>query len=236
MKTGSHPCKARAFSLVELLVVMAVIAVIAQFTIPAVSSMLRSSRLTLAADILIDQLSLARQLAISDNRVVEVRFFRYGDPEVPGENLNVSTTGQFRALQIYEILDNGIAMPLDKVQMLPTSVIMNSTSGTSAAALSSLFLDQTLVTSAQVLTDATAPNLPRGVNKNYDYLAFRFLQDGSTNLPPSSSQTSGGIWYVTIHDINDLGKIVGSAPPPNFITLQVDPLNGGVKSYRPMSN
>jgi uncharacterized protein (TIGR02596 family) len=236
VRTGPPLLKSRGFSLVELLVVMAIIAIIARFTVPAVSTMLRGARLTQASEMLTDQLSLARQLALSENRPVEVRFFRYGDPEVPGENVNVSSTGQFRALQIYEILDNGVVMPLDKVQMLPTSVIMNSTSGTTTVALSSLFLDQTMVTSAQVLTDSTAPNLPRGVNKNYDYFVFRFLQDGSTSLSPSTSQVSGGIWYVTIHDINDLPKIKGSALPPNYFTLQIDPLNGLLKSFRPMTN
>ena len=73
--------------------------------------------------------------------------------------------------------------------------------------------------------------MPRGIGLNYDYVAFRFLPDGSTNLPGKSATDANGAWFVTLQNIND--KPVGTTPPNNFYTLQVDPVSGTLKQFRP---
>ena len=75
-------------------------------------------------------------------------------------------------------------------------------------------------------------HLPRGIVKpNYRYASFRFLQDGSTNLSPSST------WFVTIHNLTDTptGTTMKKAnnDPINFFTLQIDPVSGAIKGFRP---
>jgi uncharacterized protein (TIGR02596 family) len=115
-----------AFSLVELLVVVAVIAVIVAFAIPAANSMLRGSQLTQGSQALGDQVAFARQAAISRNRPVEIRFYRYADLDTPGEQIQQKETWKFRAFQLFEILENSAAVPLGPVQRLPNMVVADS--------------------------------------------------------------------------------------------------------------
>lgn len=222
MSTHPSPAKRAAFSLIELIVVIAIIAIIAAFTVPAASTILRGSKLTQASQIVTDQISLARQTALTRNRSMEVRFIRFGDPETPGESASDPSTGHFRAMQVFEVLESGVAVPLDKPQLLPQSVIMNP-----SAELSSL-----IGGSSQKTTKATNsdPELPRGIARNYEYVAFRFLEDGSTNLSPTGGAAAGK-WFVTLHNANE--KVSGSTPPANFFTLQIDPVSGATKLFRP---
>lgn len=122
MKT-SHPHSKSAFSLIELLVVVAIIGVIVSFTIPAATTMMRGSQLTQSSQLLSDQISYARQLALARNRSTEVRFYKYGDLEVPGELPENEETWRFHSYQIFEVTDNGATLPVDKMQRLPITVV-----------------------------------------------------------------------------------------------------------------
>ena len=214
----------RAFSLIELIVVIAVIVIIAAFTMPAMNTILRGSQLTQASSLLVGQLSLARQQALTRNRVIEVRIYRFGDPEIPSEKANDPTTGSFRAMQLFEVQTNGTALPLDKPQRLPNSVIFSFAEGTG---LSSLLDTGTAGAPKKPGTDdKAAPRMPRGVDLDYEYVAFKFLQDGSTDKSPT------GKWYLTL--INATDKLAApTQPPPNFFTVQIDPVSGVTRSFRP---
>ena len=214
------PFRNRAFSLLELLAVIFIIGIVAVFVTPAASTILKGSQLTQSEQIVTDQFKLARQQAVTKNRSMQVRLIRYGDPEMPGEKKTDKSTGNYRAIQVFEILESGAAVPLDKPQLLPQAILMSP--GTLSTLLSN--------TNMLPPKDANAtidPPLPRGVNFEYQYVSFRFLPDGSTDL----SSTSGTVWHLTLHNIND--KPAGTAPPPNFFTLQVDPVSGTVRIYRP---
>ena len=93
MKPHRLPAKLSAFSLIELVVVIAIIAIIATFTVPAATTILKGSAMTQASQTLTDQISFARQRALSRNLAVEVRFYQYADPEAPGETASDPTTG-----------------------------------------------------------------------------------------------------------------------------------------------
>ncbi|HYR57249.1 MAG TPA: Verru_Chthon cassette protein D [Chthoniobacteraceae bacterium] len=213
----------RAFSLIELIIVISVIVIIAAFTMPAMNTILRGSNMTQASGLIVGQLSIARQQALSRNRPVEVRFYRFADPETPGETVADPSTGQFRAMQLFEVQQSGVALPIDKMQRLPGGVIFAYAPGTG---LSSLIDKGTAGAPTQASADQTAPRLPRGVDMNYEYVSFRFQQDGSTNKNPT------GKWFITLISIND--KLAASdKPPPNFFTVQIDPVSGVTKTYRP---
>jgi uncharacterized protein (TIGR02596 family) len=219
MKNNS-PSKFRAaFSLVELLVVITIIGIIAGFAVPAVTGVIRGSALTQASQMITEQFSLARQLALSKNRAMEVRLYQFADPEVPDEVIATPATWQYRGFQVFEIVESGAATPLDKPQRFPDSVVMSARDTFSTLISGSGRTAQT--------PGNKDPDLPRGVGKNYRYVSFRFLQDGSTNLPATG--TTG--WFVTLHTVRD--RPSGTVPPANFFTLQLDPVSGSSRAFRP---
>jgi uncharacterized protein (TIGR02596 family) len=200
-----------AFSLVELLVVIAIIGIIGAFAVPATGQLLKGSALTQAANIFTDQTSAARQQALTRNRSVEVRFYKFLDPEQVGE-----TTPQFRALQYLEIADGGIPTPTGRYVRLPNTVVMNPDPTLS-----------TVLSDTPISPTSNDPDLPRGVGRNYTYVAFRFQPDGATSL------TATSLWYITVHLLNDLGRASANKPPPNFFTWMIDPVSGSSKVLRP---
>jgi len=213
-----RPHSPQAFSLVELLVVIAIIGIIASFAVPALNNLLKGSRLAEASNILNDQIVLSRQNAVSKNKVIEVRFYRFADPEM-AENVTAPTDWQYRAIQTFEIAESGVPVPLGEYKRLPDSIIMNSNSK-----LSSIF--PAALASLQDPNASLDPKLPRGVDHNYQYAIFRLYPDGSTNLAPTGS------WFITVHALADKPP-TPETPPPNFFTLQVDPVSGSTKSFRP---
>ena len=227
----------RAFSLMELIVVIAIIAVIATYVAPSASEILKGSTVTQASTTLTDQIRLAREFATTKNCKVEVRFYQYADPEVPGEIKGNPLSGQYRAIQVFQVLNvskassvnagnvaGEVTVPIDKIQMLPQGVIMNS------SAIFSTLLNNY---NSPVISGASEPTglqLPRGVGQNYNYVTFRFLQDGSTNLASAGTNP----WFITIHSMTDKG-FLHNGTPFNFFCLQIDPVVGTTKSFRPQA-
>lgn len=200
-----------AFSLIELLVVITIIGIIGAFAVPAVSNLLKGSSLTQAANLLTDQTASARQQALTRNRVVEVRFYNFINPEEPAGQK------RFRAVQYFELGEGGIANPTGKLARMADTVIMNP--------------EKSLSTILGELVEQTPtqrdPDLPQGVGKNYTYVSFRFHPDGSTSLAPTSK------WFITTHLANDLPRSSANNPPPNFFTWLLDPVSGTSKVLRP---
>jgi uncharacterized protein (TIGR02596 family) len=227
--------RTRAFSLIELIVVISVLAIIAAFSVPAVTSMLQGSSLTQASQLLVDQMNLARQLALSKNTIIEVRFYRYGDPDSPGEDVTKPEEGKFRAMQLFEVLSNGAALPIGKFEEFPNSITLAAEREKPDSGISSLLDKGSLKTQDDLAkTDPyhnSAPELPKGIKKQYEFVSFRFMPDGSTTLGPTS------LWFITMHGINDRPKSKDGkvGPPDNFFTLQVDPVTGATKIFRPVA-
>ncbi len=213
----------RAFTLVELLVVMAIILVLMALATPSLTSVLKANAITQGSQDLIAQLNLARQVALTQNHPVEVRLYQYADPNFAGEVSGQAATGKFRALQTFIISETGSAAAMNKVEHFPLTFIIDS-----GLTLSSLIaLSATGATSGPVLTKSPQSYSIPIADKAFNSVAFRFNPDGSTTLGPPPN----GGWFLTGHQLQ-YGDNQSKAPP-NFSTLQIDPSNGALREFRP---
>jgi len=213
---------ARGFTIVELLMVIAIMALIVGLCNPSTSALQKSLQLTQATQMVGSQLELARQMATTRNHPVEVRFYQFGDPQTPGEQASNPASGKYRALQSFEVLESGTPKALGKVLYLPASVIIDS-----GVALSSLIGSAQPSPFVPTTSEGTANgSIPHAQNA-YNLVSFRFQPDGSTNLPKTSEQQ----WFLTLHYKFDGNGL--SSPPKNFSTLQINASNGHIKSFRP---
>jgi len=225
MKTRSSSTS--AFSLIELFIVVLLIAVMAAFALSTPSTIVKGSYLSQAEHLLTDQFKFARQEAMTRNHHVEVRLIRYGDPETPGESAGDPSSGYYRAIQLFEVLENGSIVQLDKAQLLPQGIIISPDEHSTLLTHADL---QPPLRATRTSSDdhpGADPALPRGVDWNYEYVAFRFHPEGGTNL----NSTNGVSWCATLRRLVDRPN--GSKPPDNFVTLQLDPVAGTVRLFRP---
>jgi uncharacterized protein (TIGR02596 family) len=121
MKTRPPHRKTAAFSLVELLVVMAIVSGLAVIGGMVTAGMIKGNQLSQGGLLVGTHLSLARQEAVSRNKDVQVIFLDTL-PDVPG----------WEALQVrcIDVLVSGTReIPIGKVTPLPTSVTITSDAG-----------------------------------------------------------------------------------------------------------
>lgn len=203
MKTRSPA--APAFSLVELLVVIAIVALAFGFITPAVNETLRASHVATSGQMLVDQLNLARQTALSRNLPVEVRLYKLPDYNTPA----TSAPAVYRGLQSF--LFNGTTpSPLGKAEYFSQPVICSTSAGESSLLDSGSFPE----------IDGTVRLAAYGTN--YRYRSIVFKPDGATNLPHQPA-------FLTL--VLENGKPLSQGA--NFLTVQINPGTGRVWTFRP---
>jgi uncharacterized protein (TIGR02596 family) len=191
------------FSLLELLVVMGVIALLIGLSVPAISSTLRASHLNTASQTVIDQLSFARQSAMSRQLPVEVRFYNLPDYDSDSG----SSPKSYRALQSFVYDDSG-AQPLSRVQYFSSPVIISS--DTSQSSLFDIVPESGSITNIPVY------------GKNYRYRSVYFKPSGSLNV-------QGSNLCLTVL----LGSTAPLSQVGNFSTIQIDSHTGRIQTFRP---
>lgn len=199
---------ARAFSLVEMLVVISIIAILAGFSLPAMNQIQSATALSSASESLVDQLKLARQQAVTRNRPVEVRLYQLPDPTDGSKKV-------WRGLQLFIVEEDGLVAAERPIYFPPQ--IKMSDSATYSSLLDHARSDITQSTGA-----SSGVALP-GVGVDYSYRAFRFRPDGSTTLASSA--------FATLYPGN--APASGQAPAQNWFSVQVDSLTGAVQTFRP---
>ena len=203
----------QAFSLIELLVVIAILALLATFLGPVARSITMGNSTTQASQIITGQIAIAKQSATTRNNPVELRFFKFADTDRPGETAGDTSSWKIRGVQLFEIKPDGSEVAISRLQKLPSTAIIDSSTTYSSI--------------ANIKEEPAVVSLPK-LGTNYKYYPIRFRPSGGTTLNPNPVWKS---WFLTIHDLQYGDNI--SSLPSNFVTIQIDPIQGSSTIFRP---
>ena len=211
------------FTLVELLVVVAIIVVVLSFLAPAMTSMQEGNNLAMAGQTVADELAVARQYAASRNQTVQIRFITPSSSAYKG----------YSAIQLWKITTTGTSA-LDQLYRLPAAMEVSAN-----AALSPLVA----FTGAGALAGGTNA-MPAGSIAG-SYVSFTVRPDGNVVIPPGTTSTnafnsssgspngaflSQPSYFLTIQPAR---YDAASTLPKNYITIQVNPDTACTQIFRP---
>lgn len=211
----------RAFSVVEILAVVAIMAILMALATPAFLSVTKSFTLTMAGQDIRNAIALARQEATSKNRPVEVRFCRPGSDQF----------SPVRYLQLVAHETNGTLRILSRPIKLPEGVYVDTESKFDPVhPLSPLFLHPNSAQGASSAGFSDNQNslltLP-DVGSTYQVFSFFILSDGTSTLPWNASS------YPSVTLRNDAFDPGNPSVPRNYATVQIDPVNCRTTLLRP---
>jgi uncharacterized protein (TIGR02596 family) len=232
------------FTLIELIVVLAVGAIILTLSVPALNSVFSATSVTAAANQVLGTLTLARQYAMTHDRTVAVYFFKYAST---ANNLPAA----YRGIQAWELNVSAAStptaatlvatVPVTKFSSLGARTVLNENFSTVLNSSASYNPNGASSASSPV---APAPALSvAGVSSTTPYMAFLFRPDGSTGLPLTSagtvatSITDSGVagtyyWTLTVCDAIAYQNSPTTLPA-DFATVQVDAVGGSARMLRP---
>ncbi|MEI6033271.1 MAG: Verru_Chthon cassette protein D [Verrucomicrobiae bacterium] len=228
-RSSQHPAP-KGFSLVEMLTVIAIIGILGVLAANSMSGLLGTYDLSSAGQAVMDELSLARQMAITENRVVEFQIYKLKTGTLDSPEYCAM------ALVKSEPLPDGSGSRkvfLRKVSFLPTRVIFDS-----SATFSSLLLGQADEANplpfASTVPAGDAPTALQGQPS----LSFRFRPDGSLDLEASDAAAADPAtrrrhWTLTLRGYRSTPESGSSLPAKNFITITLDPLTGKAVVFQP---
>ncbi len=197
----------QGFSLIEMVVVVAILAIIVMLAAPYTISAIQASSLTSAGDTVNQKLSLAQQRAATENRPVGVTFYFYANEGI--------TACHAIQLVAYDPATN-TTTPLEAPVFW-----QNGREVLLEGDLSPLF------SNAFTSTDSGNATIKPFANLGATFKRVLFFPDGSTNLRVPLSRA-----YVTLISIRDYKQNLNT-PPGNYYTVQIDPVTGRTRTYRP---
>jgi uncharacterized protein (TIGR02596 family) len=199
-----------AFSLLELIIAISVIVVVITLMVPAFNTLGRASHLTTATATVLDEMNLARQTALTRNRVVEMRFYSLRD--------EVDPKLAYRAVRTLISDEAGATLlPLGDLKRLPVGTV-----ALDDEKFSTLLNETTRPRKATDVEDL--PNAPKT-----PYQAIRFRPTGGVELNPYTSTNDN--WFLTIK--NERDPSFAERPAANYATIQLDPITGRARAWRP---
>ncbi len=230
--TGPSPSKRSAFSLIELMVVLAVVGLLLAFAAPNLFSLISANTLTGEGTLLRNQFTYAQQMAVSKSADVEVRFFKFKDAD------SARTEESFGAYQLFQYNQDGEMAPVSTLFRIRAPVAVHRESTLlDPSANSATAKDKKFGYAAPTTGRYDAPTGSGGEIVSTEYVAFRFRPDGSTDLP-NRSRGGGDTWYIVLVqgegaiDIR-LDSTSEEERIHNFVCLQVNPYNGQIAEFRP---
>ena len=192
-----------SFSLLEMLLVMAVVAIVAALSIEGYAKTMQSTAVTTGANMISDALVEGRSDAVAQNTPVEVRIYA---PTPSGASIS---SGNYTAVQLHWLKADGTTPPVAIPLLLSSWIVIDAT-----AAHSPL-----IASNPQIATpDAGDARL------NSQTRVFHFLPDGSTDLNPATN------WFMTVRAATQADP---AHFPVNWACVRVDPTTGRSQIFRP---
>ncbi len=193
-----------AFSLIELLAVMAIIAVLMAFLIPAIRGVSEGINLTGASEEISAAVSLAHQRASTFNRQVAIRFYQdesgegfksYQIWDKPSSSSDPTVDASWNAVDSEHYLPTGVAVKADARFSALLDIFKN--------------LNQTK---------------PRGAVK---YSEVLFTPAGALVAPSDKA------FFTLVPESDPRTDGLVSGLPPNFAVVLIEPLNARPSVFRP---
>lgn len=196
----------RAFTLVELVVVLAIAGLLFAFGTPYAFSAMQAASLTSVGDTVMQKISQAQQRAITENRVTALQFYFY-------EKEGISAC---HAVQLVSVdpATNAVSALEEPVYWSDGRVLVLN------GPLSPLF-------ASIPAADAGAATQEPFIGLEATVRRVRFYPGGGTSLTTPLRQS-----YLTLVNSNKFQEGM-TEPPSNYYTIQIDPVAGRSRSYRP---
>lgn len=222
------------FTLVEMLTVVGIIALLVALATPTLVDVLRSTRLSSAGDSLLNRLSLAQQEAIARSREVEMRFYRYTNPDS-----DRPTAELFYAYQVVETPSGTDPLALSEPYYFDSGIVLSPQSQLSPLLQTTANQTKGPVSGTYVFQPGTGAG-----GESVSYSALRFYPDGSCRLLTKGQPGTTAAAQATAYTIPPLDEsfmtLVESQnvdsptmPPPNYYCIQIDAYTGKARIYRP---
>jgi len=159
----------RGFSLLEMLLVLALIAGLVALAAEGYSTTVQSTAVTTGADMISDAFTEARQCAVAQNTSVEVRI--YDLPPQPG------AAPVYDAIQLHWLKADGTTPPVNNIMLLSSWIAIDATTAHSPL----------IAANTQTATPDAGDARLSGTTR-----VFHFLPDGTTDLDPAAN------WFLTV--------------------------------------
>jgi uncharacterized protein (TIGR02596 family) len=215
----------QSFTLVELLVVMAVIALLMLVAVPAMTSLLEGDRLTAGAQQVADQINLARQISSSRNITVELRVLKMSGVTTPGYTeielgTNSSSTNITSTPPVW--------YPISRPSILPQNIAISESTTLSGAFSTTIF-------PAASGMPGTMTNSMYGPQTGAKYYPFEFRPSGIIAPVPNATTLSNMTKYCfTVVSVRFAASTYTALSSfKNYAVVQLDPMTSTPIVYRP---
>ncbi|MCB1225066.1 MAG: Verru_Chthon cassette protein D [Verrucomicrobiales bacterium] len=219
--------KRSGFTLIEMLAVLAVMAVILGVAAPAMLGVVRSFQLTAAGDKLLSTIQYARDQARASGVPVEVRMYQADSTVLSKDGFD-----GYQVVSMGSVGSVAADSTGDYIESQALTEVFNFQGGVVAMASS----NYSPLLSKGTFSDQNGYHRSRTGAK---YSAMRFYADGSMRVPVTGGGQEGSevamvqipmnTSYLTLTDEETNGNKV----PKNYYCIQVDPFTGKARVYRP---